>query len=83
MAHPQLEHIFMSMMGPSIYGPESLWRGRKASDKTQESYTDLTETANASETSMFQPTTYQEGAARIEQSAKEIMEEVGIVPISL
>ncbi|KAK5958284.1 hypothetical protein OHC33_000126 [Knufia fluminis] len=74
MAHPQLEHIFMSMMGPSIYGPESLWRGRKASDKIQESYTDLTETANASGTGMFQPTTYQDGAAKIEESVKDILE---------
>lgn len=66
----------MSMMGPSIYGPESLWRGRKSSDNTVESYTKLTETANASELRMFSPTTYEEGAKYIEQSAKEILEKV-------
>jgi len=73
MAHPELEHIFMSMMGPSIYGPESLWRGRKSSDNTVESYTNLAETANASELSMFSPTTYEEGAEKVEQGAKEIL----------
>ena len=76
MAHPKLEHIFMSMMGPSIYGPESLWRGRKSSENTELSYRDLTEAANASELSMFSPTTYEEGAKEVEQGAKEILEKV-------
>lgn len=76
MAHPKLEHIFMSMMGPSIYGPNSLWRGRKSSDDAVESYTNLTETANASELSMFSPTTYEDGAKKVEQGAKEILEKV-------
>lgn len=76
MAHPKLKHIFMSTMGPSFYGPDSFWRGRKLSDDTVESYTSLTESANASQLRMFSPTTYEEGANKVEQDAQEILEKV-------
>lgn len=67
----------MSMMGPSIYGPNAMWRGRKHGDAAENAFTELTESANASSISMFLPETYKGQAEKIQNTVSDIQGKVG------
>lgn len=56
-AHPELEQIFMPLMGASLYGPEGVFRGRKHSDTTEGAFNDLAEPSGAAATETFKVAT--------------------------
>lgn len=72
-AHPQLEQVFMPLIGASLYGPEAVFRGRRHSQTTEDTFQGL---ADASD-SAAKTETYAAAVERMERTISGIHEKVG------
>lgn len=71
--HPQLEQVFMPLIGASLYGPEAIFRGRRHSQTTEDTFQELA----AASDSAAKTETYAAAVERIEGTMTGIHEKVG------
>lgn len=52
-AHPQLEQVFMPLIGASLYGPKAVFRGRRHSEITEQAFHSLAGPSGIAESEYF------------------------------